>query len=497
MASIPDILRKRAEEYPENIAIKIDGKDEEITYKNLNSLSSKISNLLLKEGLKPQGKVSVAMTNADGIYYCASYFGIQKAGGVFVPVNVRYSREEMVKQLEHSESSFLISSDELMENWGDINTNNLITLKLSELKSLIENLDDKDIQIPIGENDTAEIIYTSGTTGVPKGVEVKHGSITAFDETPWLPLFAGKTFLHPVPVYTFAGMTYIVFPIRMAMRIVLMQKFEPKRFVELLEKEKVFSVYAVSSMWLLVLKEVQDLKNRDFSNLFFLQFGAAPMPPSAVIQLCEIFPTANIINLYGLTESGSTGCMIPPGEAKNRPTSVGKPLPPTEVKIVDDSGNSLPPGEIGEICLRGPSSQLRSYYKDSKSTDEVWTKDGWVKTGDLGYLDAEGFLYLVDRKKDIINRGGYKISSLEVEDAIYQHPAVKEVSVVGIPHPVLTEDIVAFVVPKTELTEEELKNFLQKKLADYKVPRRYYFLNELPKNPLGKVLKKDLRKLVT
>ncbi len=494
MTSVPDILRKRAEKFPELIAIKI-ADDEEISYRNLNLLSSKIANFLLDNGLKKHDKVSVALSNAEGIFFCASYFGIQKAGGVFVPVNLRYSKEELLKQLVHSDSSFFFVSDESLFNAGDIDIKWLKTFKLSEIKKIIINYRDTDPMLPVMGHEPAEIIYTSGTTGISKGIVSTHGSLTAFDDAVWLPITSGKTFLNPVPLYTFAGITYMLTPLRLAMKMILMPKFDPHYFVELLEKEKVSSAYAVSSMWLLVLKEVDDLKNRDFSNLSFVQFGAAPMPPSAVLELCNIFPNANIINLYGLTEAGSTGCMMPPGAAKSHPGSVGIPLPPTEVKIIDEHGNMLSSGEIGEILLRGESSQRRSYYKDKASTDQVWINDGWVRTGDLGYLDKDGYLYLVDRKKDIIIRGGYNISSLEVEDALFQHPDIKEAAVVGIPHPVLTEDVVAYIVLKEgkEISEETLRNFLLKRLADYKVPRRYVILDQLPKNALGKILKRELR----
>ncbi len=504
MTIIPDLLRSRAREFPDNTAVQIED-GERRTFKELDVLSSKIANLLLKEGLKKQDKVSCAIPNAEGIYYIASYFGTQKAGGVFVPVNVRYSREEVEKQLTHSDTSFLLAEDGLLRGWGIAGdagaAGRAKVLTLSRVKEMLGGLSGSDPEVQVNEDDPAELIYTSGTTGIPKGVMVTHHAITSFDETPWVQLFSGRTALHPVPLYTFAGMTMTVLPLRLGMKCILMKRFDAHRFADLLEKEQVFSVYAVSSMWLIVLKEVPDLKKRDFSNLLFLQFGAAPMPPSAVLELSDLFTQANVINLYGLTESGAAGYMMPFGEARSRPNSVGKPVDEnTEIRILDERGNALPPGQPGEILLRSRDLRTRRrYYKDDAATQQVWDTEGWVRTGDIGYVDGDGYLYLVDRKKDVINRGGYKISSLEVEDALFQHPSVKEVAVVGVPHPVLIEDCVAFIVAKEgrEPTEEELRTFLLGKLADYKVPRQYHFMSELPKNAVGKVLKRELRDRVT
>ncbi|MCL5277489.1 MAG: long-chain fatty acid--CoA ligase, partial [Deltaproteobacteria bacterium] len=336
MTIIPDLLRKRAREFPDSTAVQIEDQ-ERITFRELDVLSSRIANLLLREGLRPHDKVSVAIPNAHGIFYVASYFGTQKAGGVFVPINVRYSREEVEKQVRHSDSSFLLVADELLKGWRITGAGSVRVLALSRAKELLEGVSGTDPDVRIEEDDPAEIIYTSGTTGIPKGVVVPHHSITSFDETPWVQLFSGKTSLHPVPLYTFAGMTMTVLPIRLGMKCILMKKFDAHRFVDLLEKEQVFSVYAVSSMWLIVLKEVPDLRKRDFSGLLFLQFGAAPMPPSAVLELSDIFTQANVINLYGLTESGAAGYMMPFGEARSRPNSVGKPVDEnTEIRIVDE-----------------------------------------------------------------------------------------------------------------------------------------------------------------
>jgi acyl-CoA synthetase (AMP-forming)/AMP-acid ligase II len=259
-----------------------------------------------------------------------------------------------------------------------------------------------------------------------------------------------------------------------------------------MKREEVVMVYAVPFHLLSVMKE-KEFENAKIDHIRVIMFGTAPMPPWAVKALAEKLPNTWIMNLYGATEAGMAGCFLPPGMALQKPDSVGIPLPPTEVKICDDDGNEVPRGQKGEIWMRIPGVKPRRYFKDEESTKKVWTEDGWVKTGDIGYMDEEGYIYVVDRKKDIIIRGGFNISSAKVEGVISSHPKVLECAVVGVPHPLLGEDVFAFVVAKENLTEEEIKEFLKDKLADNEIPRYYEFVNELPINATCKVLKYELR----
>jgi acyl-CoA synthetase (AMP-forming)/AMP-acid ligase II len=204
-------------------------------------------------------------------------------------------------------------------------------------------------------------------------------------------------------------------------------------------------------------------------------------------------PDALVSNNYGMTEAGSAYCVMPKGEAVKRPGSVGQIAPPAVVRIVDEHDEPLPPDEVGEVRLQMPGRQ-REYFEDPEATAEMW-RDGWLVTGDLGKLDADGYLYIVGRSKDVIIRGGNNVHATDVEHALIQHDAVKEIAVVGAPHPVLGEDVVAFVVlqPGAEAGAEELRAFGLEHLADYKVPRQFIFVDELPRNPTGKVIKPELR----
>lgn len=495
MSSVADILRRKLPKYAEQVAIKVDG-GRSLTYGDLDAASSRVANWLIAKNLKPGDRLAVAFSNADGDRFLTVYFGAHKAGIVFVPLSPRATAKETTWIVEHCGARLVLGAADVLAPWRAALSVETLSVEAAVFTDGYAASSDEDPLVPVAPDDVADIMYTSGTTGTPKGVEVTDASLTQMADEPFIMLFGGKPFLHPVPLHTFAGNTFMLFCVRYAMTNVLMSKFDPRRFAELLAQEKIFSVYAVSPMWLLMLKEVRDLDRRDFSHVAMLQFGAAAMPASAVLRLCEVFPKANVTNLYGLTEGGTAGCMMPPGQAKLHPSSVGKPLATSEVAIVDDAGQPLPVGDTGEIWLRNKAGASRRYYRDDKATGEAWHSEGWLKTGDVGYVDAEGYVYLVDRKKDIVIRGGYNIASLEVEDALFRHPDVKAAAVIGIPHPELGEDLVACIVPQDDSAPdaEALRAFLLAELSDYKVPRRYEFVaGDLPRNPMGKVLKRELR----
>jgi acyl-CoA synthetase (AMP-forming)/AMP-acid ligase II len=231
----------------------------------------------------------------------------------------------------------------------------------------------------------------------------------------------------------------------------------------------------------------------DGSTLRLLMYGTAPMPPTTITRLMALLPQTMLLNLYGLTEGGSAVCALAPHEARERPDSVGKPLPPTQVRVTDDAGHDVAPGVAGEVWLR-TSVGRRSYFRDEGATAEAWTEDGWTKTGDIGRLDEEGYLYLVDRKKDLIIRGGHNVSPLVIEAALMEHPQISDAAVVGIPHEVLGEDTKAFVVADGPApSREALMTFLEERVADFEVPRTYAFVDALPRSDIGKVLKRVLK----
>jgi acyl-CoA synthetase (AMP-forming)/AMP-acid ligase II len=270
-----------------------------------------------------------------------------------------------------------------------------------------------------------------------------------------------------------------------------LSKFDAARWLALVERERPTAVFLVPAMAQLLLAE-PGFDTADLSSVQLCSLGSAPLPPETQRRMQERMPQATVSNGYGMTEAGPAYCSLPKEEAFRRVGSVGKPMPPVEFEIVGEDGHSLAPEAVGELVIRMPGRE-REYYKDPDATRATWHSDG-LHTGDLGYLDEDGYLYIVGRKKDMIIRGGNNIYAVDVEAVLFEHPAVQEAAVAGIPHPVLGEDVAAWVVlrPGMDATADELRSFCSARIADYKVPRRIAFCGELPRNATGKVLKAQL-----
>ena len=277
-------------------------------------------------------------------------------------------------------------------------------------------------------------------------------------------------------------------PLRLAVTAYVLPRFETERFASLIGTERPLWLLMVPAHILLLL-ESRALEACDTSSVAIAMFGGAATPAAAVLRLGELLPNAMLLNGYGLTEGGGSVCVLPPGEAVRRPGSVGKPMRGVEVRIVDDGGAEVPTGSVGEIALRVPDGERR-YWNDPEASARTW-RGGWVHTGDLGRLDDDGFLYVVDRVKDVIIRGGYNVASAEVEAAIHEQPDVAECAVVGVPHPILGQDVAAVVRMRDGATPVELdvlRAQLADRLADYKQPRVLVVTTEpLPRNASGKL----------
>ncbi len=487
--TVVELLEDKAKLYPNN-TIEI-YKVESMTFSEWSKKSSQLSHLLIKKGVRKGDRVAIMFSNKDGIFYKISYFAVSKAGALPVPINVRLPKEGVEYILKNSEAKGIIYGEE----FRDLLKNFELSFMMSrtECEEQMKSMPHELPQVDIRSDDYLDIIYTSGTTGFPKGVLSVHSSLFVRDDSLYENLYAGKTFMHSVPLFTFAGShAMMLIPLRYALNAVILPAFNTQDFLQLMKRKDLVMLYAVPFHLISVMK-IEDFWKENYDHIKLIMFGTAPMPSWAIKKLADKLKQTWIMNLYGATEAGMAGCFLPPGMASLKPDSVGIPLPPTEVKICDDEGNELPRGQIGEIWMRIPSSKPRRYFKDDESTQKVWTQDGWTKTGDLGYMDEEGYIYIVDRKKDIIIRGGFNISSAKVEGAIMSHPDVIEAAVVSVPHHMLGEDLFAFVVAKSELSKNDIMNFLKDKLADNEIPRYYTFIDALPRNATGKVLKYELK----
>jgi acyl-CoA synthetase (AMP-forming)/AMP-acid ligase II len=468
---VPDLLRRAAAGAPGRVALVVDGGGA-ITYGAWEASSNSVARGLLAEGLSPGDRVVLLFPNEDWVAYAVAYFALLKAGGVAVPASPRLAGPEVSWMMHHSGArEILVASD---------------------LERLAAGQSEEELPARPAEDDLAEIIYTSGTTGTPKGVASTHQNVTALYCDGAIP-FAGATFLHAIPPTTFAG-TYamMVLPVAAVMTIVALPRFDPERYCALVEERRPSVTYLVPAMARL-LADSGAWPGRDMSSVRVVRFGTAPMPAGTLARLAECFPRAALLNVYGLTEAGGAGTMML--YDPERPASLGKPIGAARVRVTDERGEARGPGEAGEVWIGLPEGMpSRAYYRDPAATADAF-RSGWVRTGDLGVLDEDDYLTLVDRAKDVIIRGGHNVSSVEVEDVLLAHPAVAEAAVVGIPHDVLGEDVAAIVVLRAgeRAGADDLNGFCRARLADYKCPRRIEFADGLPRNALGKVLKRELR----
>jgi acyl-CoA synthetase (AMP-forming)/AMP-acid ligase II len=350
--------------------------------------------------------------------------------------------------------------------------------------------DDGAFQVAVGGDDMADLMYTSGTTGRPKGVVVRHRNVAMVPNG--LPRWSGKGWLHASPMFTFAGIASTYNPMKLGMRLLYMPRFDVDRWFDAVEQRRPRATFVVPAMAELLIVSPR-FATADLSSITICSLGSAPVAPGTISRLQERLPNAMVSNAWGMTEAGPAFCSMPPEEQAKRIGSVGRPVPPTEFRIVDEDGKDLAAREVGELIVRNAGRE-REYFNDAEATASTW-RDGWLHSGDLAYLDEDGFVYIVGRQKDVIIRGGNNVHAADVESVLYEHPAVQEVAVAGVPHAVLGEDIGAWVVlaPDVgEFVEQELRAFCAERLSDYKVPRRYTFVTELPRNPTGKVVKREL-----
>jgi acyl-CoA synthetase (AMP-forming)/AMP-acid ligase II len=344
------------------------------------------------------------------------------------------------------------------------------------------------VQVPRESDDLAEILYTSGTTSTPKGVAIRHSNsaLVVLSDPEW----TGKSWLHASPMFTMAGLTFVYQSMRMGMRTLYLPRFDAGEWLRLVQAERPAATFLVPAMVELLMAH-PDLGSTDLSSLEIVSVGSAPIAAATMLRLEELVPDALVTNSYSMTEAGTAYFVMPKGELRSRPGSVGKPLPPAEVRIVDDDEAEVDVGQVGNIEIK-PAGRMREYYRNPEASAEVFTPAGWLRTGDLGKFDEDGYLYIVGRAKEVIIRGGFNVYATDVESVLYEHPAIREAAVVGVPHQVLGEDIAAFVVAVGDVTVDELTAHCAARLADYKVPRQIHIVGELPRNATGKVLKRDL-----
>ncbi|WP_155593520.1 class I adenylate-forming enzyme family protein [Lysinibacillus cavernae] len=490
-----DILENYAVQQPNEIASLYDGK--KLSYRDFYQRVKRFAAYLQEQDYEKDDVIALYTLNSD--LFLIAYLGVQLAGFVVMPINTKLAAPEVDFIFNHSQAKGLIYDERLAALLEDVSYSFQYVVGLQEMKDIVENDHYKRTVVQLEAHDTAVVMYTSGTTGKPKGVMLTHQNIVATADI-WSSSMnmsrKDKMFIC-TPLFHCAGLHVFAMPmIYQGGTIVIEEAFSPTKTLAQIAATDATIFFGVPSMYTIILN-TPGFKEQSLNHLRLLCYGAAPMPYELVKQVKEAFPNVKVQNLYGQTENSPAATSLLDTDALTKIGSVGKPLAQTEVCVVDSEGMSVPAGEVGEICVKGPQV-MKGYLRYPEETART-IKDGWLYSGDLGRFDEEGYLYIVDRKKDMIIRGGENIYPIEVEEVLYQMPEILEAAVVGLPHEVYGEVPKAFVVLKEgkSLDENTILSYCQTRLAKYKVPYEIEFLAELPRNASGKVLKHTLRPKVT
>ena len=468
-ASLVEMLRSTVERLPDHEAV-VEVGGERITYRQLWDRAARVAGGLRADGVKGGDRVAIELPN--GLDWAVAFFGIQMAGAVVVPVNTRFAESEVAYVLEDSGSRFSFVSGAPMPDGEPFATEDL------------------------GQHDLSAIFYTSGTTGFPKGAMTTHLNFLSNTETARRVMgLPGGDFrnLVSVPLFHVTGCnSQLLVSCELGGTTVIMPTFHVQSFLRTIEDERTDVLVSVPAIYWLAINQA-NFGDFDTSRVRWLAYGGAPIAPDLVLRIKESFPNARVSNAFGLTETSSITTFLPHEYADEHADSVGFAAPVIDLDLADAD----PETEAGELLIRGPNV-VAGYWNKPEATAETFT-DGWLHSGDMARIDDDGFVYIVDRMKDMINRGGENVYCVEVENALAAHPAVFEVAVIGVPDTMMGEKVGAVVVPKPDQTvaPDDLTSFAREQLADFKVPQYLVVRSEpLPRNPGGKILKPVLRKEV-
>jgi fatty-acyl-CoA synthase len=491
-------------------AVAVAQEEEQLTVRQLHERVNRLAAGLAELGVRRGDVVGLLLYNRPE--FLELLYAANRIGAVFLPLNYRLSEEEWQYILGHAQAKAIVTEPEFVpaieRSAGcltDLEHRVLVGADITPApwtgyEELLARHKDAQVEpVDVGPDDLQRLMYTSGTTSRPKGVRITYGNLQAKNlaHIVHFGLTAADTTLVCGPLYHVGGLDMPALATLYAGGgVVLQRRFDPEGVLHAIQKHRVTNVWLAPAMVNAVL-EVPDRDTYDTSSVRFILGGGEKTPEPVLRRIMTAFPNAWFADAYGLTETVSGDTFLDREHALSKLGSVGRPVPHTQVRIVDDTGEEVPAGELGEITLRGPKV-FAGYWRDEKATAAA-LRDGWFHTGDIGHVDEDGFLFIDDRKKDMIVSGGENIATPEVERVLYEHPAVLEAAVVGLQHPRWGEVPRAFVVfrPGTSAGPDELRDFCRTRLAKFKVPVRFDVVDELPRTPSGKVLKRTLRDIPT
>ncbi len=502
--------------------------DERLTFaQHVAQVATLAQRLRERYGVEKGDRVAIVMRNFPE--WIVAFWASVSSGAVVVPLNAWWTGPELEYGLTDSGATVVFVDAERLERLAP----HLPGLREQGLRALVlvrgeasaaadadryeavlgEVQDAASTQLPaveIDSDDDATIFYTSGTTGHPKGALGTHrnfctslmglafgavrGAMRSGGQMPDLSGQTQESLLLSVPLFHVTGChAMMAGSLAFGGKLVMMHKWDPERALELIERERITTFGGVPAMVWQVL-ESPSFATHDISSVKSIGYGGAPAPPELVRRIDQLFPGRTPSNGFGMTETSAGVTSNTGSDYLAKPDSVGRPVPINELKVIDELGDDLPPGQLGELCVKGPNV-VKGYWNRPEATAATF-QDGWLRTGDIARIDEDGFVYLVDRAKDMIIRGGENVYCAEVESALFEHPAVTDAAVIGIPHQILGEEVGAVVQlkPAAPADERELQDHVRQRLAAFKVPVRIWIFDQpLPRNPAGKILKRELR----
>jgi long-chain acyl-CoA synthetase len=479
MPNLAELLTRAAEQHGDRIALKLD--EQELNYAFLNEGAARIAGLLKARGIGPGDRVGIMLPNVP--YFPVVYYGILRAGGVVVPMNVLLKRREVDFYLGDSGAKLLF----VWHGFADQAPGDAISVTPGEFEQLVIEADSVPENAERAGDDTAVILYTSGTTGTPKGAELTHDNLRTNCEVTaqtLAELTPDDVILGALPLFHSFGQTCgLNAAVSGGACLSMIPRFDPARALEIIQRDKVTVFEGVPTMYHAILN-VPDREAYDVSSLRLCISGGSAMPVEVMRGFEKAFD-CKVLEGYGLSETSPVASFNHP-DRERKPGSIGTPIQGVEMRLAEEENG------IGEIAIRG-HNVMKGYWNKPEATAEVLDADGWFFSGDMATVDDEGYFFIVDRKKDMIIRGGYNVYPREIEEVLYEHPAVSEAAVVGVPDDAMGEEVGAAVVLRGEAGADDIRAFVRERVAAYKYPRVIWFLDELPKGPTGKILKREIK----
>src|SRR3954447_24800727 len=480
-----------AAEHAERPAVKLD--DAVLTYSALDEAVGRAAGLLRARGIGPGDRLGLQLPNVP--YFPIVYFGALRIGAVVVTMNPLLKAREVAYHLKDSGARLLVAWPDFADaatGGAEESGADCVLTQPGEFEQMLGAVDPIEDVVDRADDDPAVIIYTSGTTGSPKGATLTHDNLTsgAAAARELVDISPDDVTVATLPLFHVFGMNSVMNACLVnGGLLTLLPRFEPGKVLELIQRDRATVFAGVPTMFSALLNH-PERESHDTGSLRLCISGGAAIPVEVLRGFDEAFG-ATILEGYGLSETTGMGSFNLP-DRERKPGSIGVPIGGTEMKVVDDDGNELPQGEPGEILMRGPFV-MKEYWNKPEATEETMA-GGWFRTGDIAKVDEDGYFFIVDRKKELIIRGGYNVYPREIEEVIYTHPAVREAAVVGVPHDELGEEVAAAVAVRDgeEVSPDELRAFVKERVAAYKYPRQIWLVDDLPKGPTGKILKREI-----